>query len=328
MHGHGKDGSILVVGGAGYIGSQMAKTLERRGYSPVILDDLSTGHRGAAQSLPFYEVKASDDALVTRIIDQHQVSAVMHFSAKALVSESVKDPLLYYAANVAETVALLKTMERTTVRTLVFSSTCAVYGEPDGPLLNENSPKRPVNPYGQSKLMVEQILEDCARRLGFSVAVLRYFNAAGADGEGELGERHDPETHLIPLVLKAALGTRPKLTVYGSDYPTIDGTCVRDYVHVEDLAEGHIKALELIRARGGLHDFNLGSGKGYSNLEVIRTAEKTTGLKIPFENGPRREGDPARLVADCSKASEVLGWSPRHNLESILRTAFDWEKKQ
>lgn len=328
MHGHGKDGAILVVGGAGYIGSQMAKTLERQGRQAVILDDLSTGHRAAARSLPFYEGKASDADLLARIVAQHHVSAVMHFSAKALVAESVKDPLLYYAANVSETIALLKAMEGCGVRTLVFSSTCAVFGEPEGDLLSESSPKRPVNPYGQSKLMVESILGDCARRLGFSIAILRYFNAAGADSDGELGERHDPETHLIPLVLQTALGKRPQLTLHGDDYPTADGTCVRDYVHVEDLADGHIAALEHVRSQGGLHDFNLGSGLGHSNRQVIEAAERITGLKVPCQKGPRREGDPARLVADGAKAREVLKWTPRHDLDSILRTAFAWEKKQ
>lgn len=313
--------SILVVGGAGYIGSHMAKFLSKRGYEPVTLDDLSTGHHEAVRFGPLYEGSYDDVDLVEKVLKRHNISTVMHFGAKALVAESVAAPLLYYSANVAGTLKLLQGMIRADVKNFIFSSTCATFGNPTEVPIHERLPQKPINPYGQSKLMIEHVLKDMKQAYGINSAVLRYFNAAGADPEGELGELHENETHLIPLVLQTALGRRPKITVYGSDYPTPDGSCIRDYIHVNDLADAHLRALELIAEKKESYDFNLGSEKGYSVFDVINTVEKVTGCPVTREIGPRRPGDPPTLVADSTKAKSMLDWTCEHSLELIVRTA-------
>lgn len=313
--------SILVVGGAGYIGSHMAKHLSTQGYEAVTLDDFSMGHRQAVRYGPLYEGSYHDAHLVEKILKKHNITTVMHFGAKALLAESVADPHLYYTANVSGTLKLLEGMIRSGARRIIFSSTCAAYGEPKEVPLREDLPQNPINPYGRSKLMVEQILKDMTGAYGIQWAVLRYFNAAGADPDGELGEVHSPETHLIPLVLQTALGRREKITVFGSDYPTPDGSCVRDYVHVSDLACAHLRALEFIKDKNQSQDFNLGSEKGYSVLEIIQKVEKITGSKVRFEIGPRRSGDPAVLIGDSTKARDLLGWKRQFGLEEIVKTA-------
>lgn len=322
--------SILVIGGAGYIGSHVAKILQKRGLKPVILDDFSTGHASIKDRLPqipFYTGCMSDHALLTRILQEREIQAVMHFSAKAVVGESVQDPLSYYETNVAKTVSLLKTLRKSGISRFVFSSTCATYGEPTLVPIPEAIPQNPINPYGQSKLMVERILQDCFRSYGLSSAVLRYFNAAGADPEAILGEDHRPETHLIPIILENALGRRQGLTINGNDYPTKDGTCIRDYIHVNDLADGHIKALEYISANPGCHDFNLGTGFGYSNLEVLKMVESVTGKSVSYKVGARRPGDPPVLVAAPEKANRLLNWKPEYDLKGVVQTAYQWMVK-
>lgn len=318
---------ILVVGGAGYIGSHTAKILHKRGYKPTILDNLTTGHRAAARYGNFVEGSYDDVALVERVLREHKIQTVMHFGAKALVGESIEKPLLYYSANVSGTVNLLTAMRNVGIKHFVFSSTCATFGEPAEVPIHEGVAQNPVNPYGQSKLFVERILRDLHFSHGFNSAVLRYFNAAGCDPDGELGEDHAPETHLIPRALKAAIGQEAELVINGNDYPTKDGSCVRDYVHVNDLAEAHIKAMELMWKSNSSYDFNLGTERGYSVLEVADTIERVTGNKLKRRMGPRRPGDPPALVADSSKARTVLGWTPQHDLDSIVRSAYDWMKK-
>src|SRR5690554_6358860 len=298
---------ILVLGGAGYIGSHMAKTLMRAGHDVVVLDNLSTGFRRLARYGEFVPGDLADKQVLESIFQRHRIDAVMHFAAASLVGESVADPGKYYRNNVAATLTLLDTMCRFGVTKLVFSSTAAVYGEPMSVPIDEAHSKRPINPYGASKWMVEQILQDYASAYGLSSIRLRYFNAAGADPEGELGECHDPETHLIPLVLQAASGRRDSITMFGRDYQTRDGTCVRDYIHIEDLCSAHGLALEaLLRGeKEGALAFNLGNGKGYSVQEVIDTAQRVVaedGFRLTVKDGQRRPGDPARLVADATRA--------------------------
>jgi UDP-glucose-4-epimerase GalE len=319
--------SVLVVGGAGYIGSHAAKQLRKKGYDVVILDDLSTGHRAAAAHGKLYEGSCADGALVRRIVRDHDVRAAMHFGAKALVAESQENPMAYYTANVAGTIALTGALIECGVRHFVFSSTCATYGEPDEVPIHEGVPQEPINPYGRTKLMVEQCLRDLNGAHGMRSAVLRYFNAAGADVEGELGEDHRPESHLIPRVIKVALGGDERVTINGTDYPTRDGTCVRDYVHVDDLAAAHIAAMELIRARDTSFDFNLGTERGHSVLDVITEIERIASRALPRENGPRRPGDPPVLVANSDKARTLLGWRPRYGLREIVETAYRWMKE-
>lgn len=319
--------NILIIGGAGYVGSHVAKVLEKEGFHPVVLDDLSTGHRTAARKLPFYEGDYADRDLVTRILKDHKITAAMHFGAKALVGESVENPLLYASSNIAGSIALLETLLANGVKRFVFSSTCNVFGDPDEVPIHEGVRKLPVNPYGFSKFVVEKVLADMDRAYGFRSAILRYFNAAGADPDGELGEDHACETHLIPNAVKALLGKAKELTIFGTDYPTPDGTCVRDYVHVNDLANAHIKALQLISSKNQSVDFNLGSENGYSVKEVISTLEKVSGKKVPQKTGARRPGDAPKLVADASKAKRELGWKIKFDLNEIVRTAYEWMKK-
>ena len=316
---------ILVTGGAGYIGSHMVKALVARGDEVTVLDDLSTGHADAVRGAHFVRGDLSEAA---RILKERKTEAVIHFAAASLVGESVKDPLKYYARNVGGTVALLKAMREAGVQKLVFSSTAAVYGEPQRSPIDESHPTLPVNPYGSSKLAIERMLAECCAAYGLRAATLRYFNAAGADPQGELGERHDPETHLIPLVLRAAAKGAP-VSVFGNDWPTRDGTCVRDYIHVSDLCDAHVQALDWLSREGRYDCFNLGNGDGATVLEVIEAARRITGRKITIHHAPRRQGDPATLVADAAKARRVLGWRPqRAAIETIVADAWRWEQRK
>ncbi|MCR4347335.1 MAG: UDP-glucose 4-epimerase GalE [Sulfuricaulis sp.] len=322
--------TILVVGGAGYIGSHMVLDLLKSGYEVIVLDNLSRGHRDLLSGGTFIEGDLGEARLLDSLFSQHRIAAVMHFAAFSLVSESVSKPLDYYRNNVAKTVELLAAMARHNVRYFIFSSTAAVYGEPRAmEPLREDSSCQPTNPYGATKLAVERMLADNAAAGDFRYVSLRYFNAAGADPSGRLGERHEPETHLIPLVLKVATGERQAIQVYGTDYPTEDGTCVRDYVHVHDLTQAHLLALENLLKRGNSAVYNLGNSKGYSVREVIETARRVTRHAIPAVEVERRPGDPAFLVADSGKIRRELGWQPRYEkLETIIETAWAWHQKE
>lgn len=325
--------NLLVAGGAGYIGSHMVKQLSRAGHSVVVLDNLSTGFRALARYGELVVGDLADRQLLERLLSAQPFDAVLHFAACSLVGESTEDPGKYYRNNVGATLSLLEAMTRHRVKNLIFSSTAATFGEPDYTPIDEEHGQRPINPYGASKLMVESILRDFHAAHGLNSISLRYFNACGADPEGELGECHDPETHLIPLVLQAASGRRDSITVFGRDYQTRDGTCVRDYIHIEDLCSAHGLALEaLLRGeKEGALAFNLGNGKGYSVQEVIDTAQRVVaedGFRLTVKDGQRRPGDPARLVADATRAKEELGWRPRYaDLETIIRHAWAWEKR-
>jgi UDP-glucose 4-epimerase len=322
--------NVLVAGGAGYIGSHTVKRLKEAGHTPVIYDNLSRGHREPADILqvPLVEADLRDKPVLLKALREHRIECVMHFAAYAYVGESVQKPLMYYDNNVATTVAVLEAMAEANVNRFVFSSTCATYGDPDSVPITENEKKRPVSPYGRSKLMVEEVLADyLVSNPAFSFAALRYFNASGCALDGSIGEDHDPETHLIPVILQAILGQRPKLTVFGTDYPTKDGTNVRDYIHVEDLADAHILAMQKLTAGQALY-LNLGTGRGFSVKEIIATAEKVTGKKVPVEYGPRRAGDAVALYADPSLAKQTLGWEAKHkDPESIIASAWKWFSK-
>ena len=319
---------VLITGGAGYIGSHAMLAAESHGFTPVAYDNLSEGHRWAVKGGTLVKGDLSDPASLRRAFRKYKPSAVMHFASHCYVGESVTDPEKYYRDNLTNAMNLWHVMRETEVGFFVLSSTCATYGDPVQVPMPETHPQNPVNPYGDSKLMLEKILAWYDRAYGLKSTFLRYFNAAGADASGALGEAHDPETHLIPLALDAALGLRPSLTVFGEDYPTPDGTCVRDYIHVTDLAEAHFLALKLMMERGRSDFFNLGTGRGYSVKEVLAETERVTGRKVRVEKGPRRAGDPPQLVADNRKASEILEWVPRHSgLENILRTAWAWHQK-
>jgi UDP-glucose 4-epimerase len=318
---------ILVVGGAGYIGSHMAKRLATGGIPGCTLDDLSTGFRDAVTG-PFVECAMQDTAAVAAAVRETGAKAAMLFAGFIQVAESVKDPAKYRQNNVANTGMLLETLCNEGLQYLVFSSTAAVYGEPRQTPIPETHPLEPVNPYGQTKLEVEQMLAQYERSHGLRWAALRYFNAAGAHPDGDIGERHDPETHLIPLALRAASGRLPTLTMYGTDYPTPDGTCVRDYVHVCDIVEAHMLALDYLRAGGASRAFNLGNGKGFSVKQVLDAVGRVTGLPVPVQVGPRRAGDPAALVADSALAKEALGWKPAFgDLDTIVAHAWAWERR-
>ena len=320
---------VLVCGGAGYIGSHLLSLLVDRGNFVPTHDNLSTGHRAAVQWGEFIQADLADHDALDDIFASGNFDAVVHFAARSLVAESVSDPFGYYQANVAGSLNLLNAMRRHGVSRLVFSSTAAVYGVPSTAMIDEEQPTFPINPYGASKLMVERFLHDAAAAYGLRSVALRYFNAAGARSDGRIGESHNPETHLIPNVLRAAAGAGPALKVFGDDYQTLDGTCIRDYVHVDDLAQAHALALDFINDESGAHIFNLGSGRGFSVLEVIEAAERVTGLVVPFSVSSRRVGDPAVLVASNSRAKEVLGWSPRYtDLEEIVSTAWAWHQNQ
>lgn len=319
---------ILVVGGAGYIGSHMVKMLLSRGHEVVTFDNLSGGHRDAVLGGEFVLGDLADPATLDALFKQHRPQAVMHFASFIQVGESVRRPGMYYRNNFSNTLNLLDAMVAHDVKHFIFSSTAAVFGEPDYVPIDEAHPNRPVNPYGRSKWMVEQVLVDYDYAYGLKSVCLRYFNAAGADPEGQLGERHEPETHLVPLILQAASGRRSEIQVFGRDYDTPDGTCVRDYIHIVDLCSAHLLALQHLTGGGVSERFNLGNGEGFSVQQVIDTVEKVTGCKVKVVDGPRRDGDPARLVADSSRARTQLGWKPVYaDLESIVQHAWGWECK-
>lgn len=319
---------VLVVGGAGYIGSHMVKRLQRAGYVPIVLDNLSQGRRSAVGSAQLIVGELGDSSVLDVIFQAWPIAAVMHFASYIQVGESVEKPATYYGNNVSNTVALLHAMMRHRVSRFIFSSTAAIFGNPEYVPIDEQHPKQPINPYGRSKLMVEEILRDFETAYGLRSCCLRYFNAAGADPDGELGECHEPETHLIPLVLQAASGRRASITVFGRDYDTPDGTCIRDYIHVNDLADAHLLALEALLSGADSMRFNLGNGAGYSIDEVIEAARRVTGREIVVCDGPRRAGDPARLVADSTAAREKLGWTPQlADLDTIIAHAWAWEQQ-
>ena len=320
---------LLIPGGAGYIGSHMVRYAQEHGHEVVVIDDFSTGHEWSVKECEILRVNLLDQDKLSQSLRGRRFDGVIHFAAKSLVGESVKKPDLYYRNNVVGTLNLVNEMLNNDVNNLVFSSTAAIFGNPVTNKIAEDHPKNPVNPYGQSKLMVENMLQDICAANDFNAACLRYFNAAGAHESGEIGEDHDPETHLIPNVLKAALSNESSLKVFGDDYPTPDGTCVRDYVHVTDLAQAHLLGLEYMRKNKGFSAFNLGNGNGFSVLNVISCAEIASGRPIKYDIRERREGDPAILVADSNKAKHLLGWFPRENtLEGILRSAYHWHREQ
>jgi len=319
--------AILIVGGAGYIGSHVARALRSSGYEVMIYDDLSTGFRRLAQGFELVRGDIADAVALRPALAR--VDAVMHFAAHAHVGESVENPRKYFRNNVAAALNLLNSALDAGIRRFVFSSSCAVYGMPLQMPIDERTPREPVNPYGASKLFFENALEAYGRAYGLRSVILRYFNAAGADESGEIGELHNPETHLIPLVLAAASATGPDLQIYGSDYPTPDGTCIRDYIHVSDLADAHVRALQYLETQSNEPDssalaINLGTGRGYSILEIVKAAEAATGRPIRLKMAPRRPGDPPILVADPATALRVLGWTAKRNLADIVSTAWAW----
>lgn len=317
--------NILVTGGAGYIGSHAAKALAGAGYHPVTYDNLSAGHEWAVRWGPLVEGDIGDRGLLLDTFERYDVAAVMHFAAVASVGESMVQPGLYFSNNVAKSLVLLDAMMTANIRHMVFSSSCATYGTPTALPITEDMPQLPVNPYGETKLMIERALHWYGEAHGLTSVSLRYFNAAGADPEGHIGESHSPETHLIPLILDAILGRRAAIDIFGTDYPTPDGTCLRDYIHVSDLADAHVQALGHLLAGGAGAALNLGTGRAYSVREVIAAAERVAGKRVPRREMPRRAGDPARLVADPARAAALLGWMPcRSDLDTIIRTAWSW----
>jgi UDP-arabinose 4-epimerase len=324
----GMSQAILVTGGAGYVGSHACKALAKAGYLPVVYDNLSRGHRAAVRWGPLIEGDLGDAARLVAALRGHHVSAVMHFAAFAYVGESVGDPELYYRNNVGGTLALLAAMREAAIDRIVFSSTCAIYGVPDRLPIGEATAKAPLNPYGETKLAIERALHWYGQAYGLRFAALRYFNAAGADPEGDIGEDHEPETHLIPRALRAALGTGEPVDIYGTDYPTPDGTAIRDYIHVADLAEAHVCALRHLAAGGDNAALNLGTGKGHSVHEIVAAVERIGGRPVPRREAPRRPGDPPELVADPGLACTRLGWQPHHSdLDTIIGTALAWEER-
>ena len=321
--------AILVCGGAGYIGSHAVHALVEKGEQVVIVDNLQTGHRGALNpAATFYEGDIRDAAVLDKIFTENKIEAVIHFAANSLVGESVEKPLLYFNNNVCGMQVLLEAMVRYGVDKIVFSSTAAVYGEPKRVPIHEDDETHPTNPYGETKLTMEKMMKWVSRANGVRYVSLRYFNAAGALPDGSIGEDHATETHLIPLILQVPLGKRGHITVFGGDYPTPDGTCLRDYIHVVDLADAHVRALDYLRSGGESNIFNLGSGRGFSVKEMIAAAQKATGRSIKVELGARRAGDPAQLIASSEKARTVLGWNPQFtDVEQIIGTAWVWHEK-
>lgn len=320
--------TILVTGGAGYIGSHMVKQLAAAGLQPVVVDDLRAGRCQAVGNAPLHVGDLGDPAFIDAVLREVRPQAVMHFAGSIQVGESVRDPALYYRNNVVATQTLLDAMRQHGVTLLVFSSTAAIFGDPAYSPIDEDHPKAPINPYGRSKWMVEQMLADHDAAYGLHSTCLRYFNAAGADPDGAIGECHEPETHLIPLVLQVASGRRPHISVFGDDYDTDDGTCVRDYIHVDDLCQAHLLALRDLLAGRGSARYNLGNGRGFSVREVIESARRVTGHAIPEVVEARRAGDPPRLVADARRARDTLGWRPRFSaLDTIIAHAWQWERK-
>jgi UDP-glucose 4-epimerase len=319
---------VLVVGGAGYIGSHMVKMLVKQGHQVVTLDNLSNGYRDAVKYGSFVEGDIADAQLLDELLGGENFDGVMHFASYIQVGESVQKPAMYYENNVSNTLVLLNAMVKHGVKSFIFSSTAATFGEPEYVPIDESHLQKPINPYGRSKLMIEQILEDYDHAYGLKSVSLRYFNAAGADPDGELGERHLPETHLIPLVLQAASGRRDVITVFGTDYDTPDGTCIRDYIHINDLCSAHLLGLEHLIKGGESKCYNMGNSQGYSIREVIDVAKSVTGQDFAVKEGERRAGDPARLVADSKKLQAELGWRPEYpDLETIVAHAWQWEQK-
>jgi UDP-arabinose 4-epimerase len=321
--------SILVTGGAGYIGAHACKALAKAGYEPVAYDNLVYGHKEAVRWGPFVEGDVGDRARVAETIRRHGIGAVMHFAAFAYVGESIEQPEKYFQNNVVNTLGMLEAMRASAVSAIVFSSTCATYGLPETMPIREDTPQRPVNPYGETKLMVERALHWYGVAHGLRHVALRYFNAAGADPDGEIGEDHQPETHLIPLILDAAAGRRAQIDVFGTDYPTPDGSAIRDYIHVQDLADAHVRALRYLDDGGTSCALNLGTGIGHSVRETIAAARRVTGRPIPSRDSPRRPGDPPVLVADATRAQATLGWTPTLGaLDQIIGTAWAWHQKR
>lgn len=321
--------NILIAGGAGYIGSHTVKYLLKNNYNAVVVDNLVYGHREAVLTDNFEQIDLADKVALDKVFKKYKIDAVIHFAAFTYVGESVTNPQKYYRNNVVNTLNLLDTMIENGVKNIVFSSTCATYGNPQYIPIDEKHPQNPINPYGKTKLMIEQIMADYEIAYGLKYAALRYFNAAGADAQGDLGEDHNPETHLIPLVLKAIKGEIPDIKVFGTDYDTADGTCIRDYIHVEDLADAHMKAVEKLFETQKSYCINLGTGIGTSVKEIINAAEKVTGKKVPLVYDSRRAGDPAILCASNQKAKEILNWAPKYtDIHEIIATAWAWEQEK
>ncbi len=319
--------TILVTGGAGYIGSHTLRALTKRGFRVLCLDNLSTGFRGFVGSVPLVEADLANRGEIARAFSKGSVDAVIHFASHALVEESCRNPHKYYRDNIGNCLNLLEVMREHGVGLIVFSSSCSVYGIPQTLPIRETTPLDPVNPYGFTKMVIERILRDYEKAHGLRSISLRYFNAAGASADGGIGEWHDPETHLLPRLFQVALGEAPVAEVYGQDYPTSDGTCVRDYIHVTDLAEAHMAALEYLFSGGASDVFNLGTGKGCSVLQVLRQVASTTSRELPISYLPRRPGDPPELVADPSKARKILGWTAKHSsLDEIVESAWKWHR--
>lgn len=317
--------AILVTGGAGYIGSHTVAELLDQGKDVVVIDNLQSGHRGALLGGKLYEGDLRDKELLAKLFAENEIEAVIHFAANSLVGESMKDPVKYYDNNVYGTLCLLEAMNAANVRKIVFSSTAATYGEPEKVPIEETDITNPTNVYGETKLMMERMMAWFDKVLGIQYVALRYFNAAGAHESGKIGEDHNPESHLIPLILQTALGQRPSISIFGDDYNTPDGTCVRDYIHVGDLADAHLRAVEYLLGGGDSDVFNLGNGQGFSVKEVISKVKEVTGRDFPIQMSPRRDGDPAVLIASSDKARSVLGWKPsRQNLDDIIRSAWQW----
>lgn len=321
--------TILVAGGAGYIGSHTVKYLMEHCYNTVVVDNLVYGHKEAVLTPNFEQIDLADKEALDKIFKKYKIDAVIHFAAYTYVGESVIQPQKYYWNNVVNTLNLLDTMIENGVKNIVFSSTCATYGNPQYMPIDENHPQNPINPYGNTKFMMEKIMQDYDRAYGLKYIALRYFNAAGCDKDAELGESHEPETHLIPLVLKAIKGERENITVFGTDYDTTDGTCIRDYIHVEDLADAHMLAVEKLFGDKTSHCINLGTGIGTSVMEIIKAAEEVSGKKVPVIYGKRREGDPAKLYSSNKKSKEILNWNPKYiNVKDLIKTAWDWEQNK
>ncbi|MBP1904825.1 UDP-glucose 4-epimerase [Paenibacillus turicensis] len=320
--------AILVTGGAGYIGSHTVAELLSQGKEVVVIDNLQSGHRDALLGGKLYEGDLRDKALLAKLFSENEIEAVIHFAANSLVGESMQKPVKYYDNNVYGTLCLLEAMDEANVRKIVFSSTAATYGEPNKVPIEESDPTNPTNVYGETKLTMERMMSWFDKVLGIKYVALRYFNAAGAHPSGKIGEDHSPETHLIPLIIQAAQGKRPAISVFGDDYPTADGTCVRDYIHVSDLADAHVLAVQHLLAGGESDVFNLGNGQGFSVKEVIAKVQEVTGRSFPVEISPRRAGDPAVLIASSEKARKVLGWNPsRNRLDDIIASAWGWHEQ-
>ena len=320
--------SVLICGGAGYIGSHNVRAFLNHGENVIVIDNLLTGHKESLpENVKFYEGDIRNGEILDKIFQENDIEAVIHFCAFSLVGESVEQPLKYFNNNVGGMISLLEAMQRNNIKKIVFSSSAAVYGEPEKIPILETDPTNPTNPYGESKRIMEKMMHWVSLQYDIRYVSLRYFNVAGAWHDGSIGEAHNHETHLVPIILQVPLGKRSKVTVYGDDYPTPDGTCIRDYVYIEDLAEAHLLALEYLRNGGESQIFNLGSGDGYSVMEMINAARKASGHEIPLEIGKRRAGDPARLVADSSKARKILNWQPKvTSMEEIIATAWKWHE--